>query len=83
MTKVQLLDLMNTNTKTGPPRFTVDELRDEPATLSIGRAAKYLGVSRAYAYVMAKDGRLTTVALGPTRFRVVTAALLRALDPAA
>lgn len=68
------------NTKTAPPRFTVDELRNEPATLSVERAAKYLGVSRAYAYEMVRDGRLATLAVGARRVRIVTAPLLRALS---
>jgi excisionase family DNA binding protein len=67
-----------TNTTT-PERFTVDELRGEPATISVERAAKYLGVSRAFAYQMSREGRLTTLQVGPRRVRVVTAALLRDL----
>ncbi|ORW43110.1 DNA-binding protein [Mycobacterium paraense] len=68
------------NTMTAQSRFTVDELRTEPATISVERAAKYLGVSRAYAYEMAREGRLSTLSVGPRRVRVITAALLRDLS---
>ncbi|QLL08845.1 excisionase family DNA-binding protein [Mycobacterium vicinigordonae] len=60
-------------------RFTVDELRNEPATISVERASQYLGLSRAFAYQMARDGRLSTLSVGPRRVRVITAALLRDL----
>jgi excisionase family DNA binding protein len=66
-------------TPTKQPRFTMDELRDEPVTISVERAAKYLGVSRAYAYQMAREGRLSTLKVGAQRVRVKTAALLRML----
>jgi excisionase family DNA binding protein len=57
----------------------MDELRDEPVTISVERASKYLGVSRAYAYQMAREGRLSTLKVGAQRVRVKTAALLRML----
>ncbi|MGV9837067.1 helix-turn-helix domain-containing protein [Nocardia niigatensis] len=46
------------------------------ATVSVSRAAELLGVSRGYAYEMAKDGRLPVINLGPSRVRVRSAALL-------
>lgn len=66
--------------QTGPaPTATIDELRSGPPTLSIGQAAAYLGVSRAYGYVMAREGRLPVIHLGPRRVRVPTAGLLKML----
>lgn len=58
---------------------TLDELRSGPATISIGRAAEYLGVSRAYGYTMAREGRLPTIQLGARRIRVPALALLKML----
>ena len=49
---------MTTATKATP---TLDELRSGPPTLSIEQAARYLGVSRAYGYTMAREGRLPTI----------------------
>lgn len=60
-----------------PP--TLDELRDGPPTISVDRAAEYLGVSRAFGYVMAREGRLPVLKLGPRRVRVSSAGLLRML----
>lgn len=59
--------------------FTLDELRTGPPTLSIEQAAKYLGVSRAYGYQMAREGRLPTIKLGAKRIRVPALGLLRLL----
>lgn len=61
------------------PAPTLDELRSGPPTLSIEQAAKYLGVSRGYAYGMAREGRLPTIQLGEKRKRVPSAALLKLL----
>lgn len=58
---------------------TLDELRSGPPTLSIGEAAEYLGVSRAYGYAMAREGRLPTIELGTRRIRVPALALLKML----
>lgn len=58
---------------------TLDELRSGPATISIGQAAEYLGVSRAYGYTMAREGRLPTIQLGARRIRVPALALLKML----
>jgi excisionase family DNA binding protein len=63
-------------TNTSP---TLDDLRSGPPTLSVEQAAPYLGVSRAYAYQMAREGRLPTIQLSAKRVRVPTAALLRLL----
>lgn len=65
-----------TITQTAP---TLDELRSGPATISIAQAARYLGVSRAYGYSMAREGRLPTIQLGPRRVRVPALALLKML----
>ncbi|MFD6221252.1 helix-turn-helix domain-containing protein [Nocardia asteroides] len=52
------------------------------ATVSIEDAGKLLGVSRSYAYEMARTGHLPTIVLGVRRRRVPTAALLRMLQVA-
>lgn len=39
-----------------------------------------MGVSRAFAYQMAREGQLPTIKLGTRRVRVPTAALLRLLE---
>lgn len=59
--------------------LTLDELRSGPPTLSIEQAARYLGVSRAYGYTMAREGRLPTIKLGEKRVRVPALALLKML----
>ena len=66
-------------TMTAKPAPTLDELRSGPPTLSIEQAARYLGVSRAYGYAMARQGRLPTIELGPRRVRVPALALLKML----
>jgi excisionase family DNA binding protein len=67
---------LTANGKTAP---TVDELRSGPATISVEEAARYLGVSRAYAYTMVREGHLPVIRLGAKRVRVPSAALLRLL----
>lgn len=59
---------------------TLDDLRNGPPTISVEQTALYLGVSRAYAYQMAREGHLPTIKLGTRRIRVPTAALLRMLN---
>lgn len=71
----QTVDMSNTHSGT----FDVQLLKSQP-TVSVELAAQALGVSRAYAYEMARTGRLPTIALGPRRKRVPTAALLRILQ---
>lgn len=66
-------------TATAPKLPTIDELRNGPPTLSIEQAARYLGVSRAYGYLMAREGRLPTIKLGERRVRVPALALLKML----
>jgi excisionase family DNA binding protein len=63
--------------------LTLDDLRDEGATVSVERSSRYLGVSRAFAYQMAREGQLPTIKLGARRVRVPTAALLKMLGGAA
>ena len=65
------------STATDP--LDMDELRRSP-TISVERAGQFLGVSRAYAYDMARSGVLPTIALGARRKRVPSAALLRMLE---
>jgi excisionase family DNA binding protein len=59
--------------------LTIDDLRREPITISVERTGEYLGVSKAYAYQLAREGRLPTIKLGPRRIRVSTAGLLKML----
>lgn len=61
------------------PTLTADDLRAEAVTTSITRAAEYLGVSRAFAYDLARRGELPVVNLGPNRMRVRTAGLAQML----
>src|SRR6476660_6175587 len=56
--------------------LTLDDLRREGTTVSVERSGQYLGVSRAFAYQMAREGQLPTIKLGTRRVRVPTAALL-------
>ena len=45
------------STQTTQTPLTLDELRSGPPTVSVEVAGQYLGVSRAYAYAMARSGR--------------------------
>lgn len=47
--------------------------------MSVERAAKYLGVSRAFAYKMVKDGRLKVLPVGSRHVKVLTLPLQRLL----
>ena len=69
-------------TKPAKPKTTLTaaDLDAEGITISVNRAAQYLGISSPYAYALAHDGRLPTIKLGGTRFRVPTAALRNLLD---
>ncbi len=60
--------------------LTLDDLRREGTTVSVERSGQYLGVSRAFAYQMAREGQLPTIKLGTRRVRVPTSALLRLLE---
>lgn len=64
-------------TKTYP---SLERLRQGPPTVSIETAAEYLGVSRAFAYSMAKTGRLPVIHLSAKRKRVPTSKLLKMLE---
>jgi excisionase family DNA binding protein len=70
---------MTTTSIASTQHLTLDALRSGPPTVSVDRAAEYLGVSRAYAYVMAREGRLPAIKLGRRRVRVSSAGLLRLL----
>jgi len=61
---------------TTPGPILVEFLRKNP-TCSVNLAAKVLGVSRAFAYELAKSGELDAIKLGQKRFRVKSAALLK------
>jgi excisionase family DNA binding protein len=67
-----------TDTKTTCP--SLERLRQGPPTVSIDTAAEYLGVSRGFAYTMAKSGHLPVIRLSGTRMRVPTTKLLRLLQ---
>ncbi len=56
----------------------IDDLRRRP-TVSVEEAGRFLGVSRAYAYTMAREGRLPVIQLGTRRVRVPSAKLLAML----
>jgi excisionase family DNA binding protein len=62
-----------------PP--TLDEIRSWPATVGLATAASALGISRSYAYELARRGELpcTVLPVG-SRLRVVTSSLLPKLD---
>lgn len=61
---------------------SLDDLRNGPPTISVDQATKYLGVSRAFGYAMARDGSLPTIKLGNRRVRVPAMALLKMLGGA-
>lgn len=71
---------MKTQTVTSVTTLTLEDLRNGPPTVSVEQAARCLGVSRAYAYMMARDGRLPAIRLSPSRVRVSSAGLLRMLE---
>lgn len=66
---------MSNQTSTAPD---IDELRRVP-TVSVEQAGRYLGVSRGFAYAMAREGSLPVIHLGPRRVRVPSAKLLAML----
>ena len=72
--------LMATQIVNTVPVPTLEELRSGPPTVSVPRAGQYLGISRAYAYAMARDGRLPIIRLGAHRVRVSSIGLLRMLE---
>jgi excisionase family DNA binding protein len=74
---IWVMTAQNVTTVTIP---TLEELRSGPPTVSVPRAAQYLGVSRAYAYAMAREGRLPVIRLSPSRVRVSSVGLLRMLE---
>ncbi len=66
--------------KTVAEPLTLEDLHREGVTLSVDRASRYIGVSRAYCYAMVKEGRLPVIKVGNRRVRVITAGLLRMLS---
>jgi hypothetical protein len=62
-------------------RPTLEEIRDWPATVDLTTAAPALGISRSYAYELAKRGELPCRVLQiGSRVRVVTSSLIPLLD---
>lgn len=60
---------------------TLDEIRAWPATVDLTTAAPALGISRSYAYELARRDELPCRVLKVgTRLRVVTSSLLPLLD---
>ncbi|MGV0991176.1 MAG: excisionase family DNA-binding protein [Mycobacterium sp.] len=59
---------------------SLEVLRAGPPTLSVEEASRYLGVSRAYTYQMAREGRLPVIRLSEHRLRVSTIGLIRLLE---
>ncbi|MDP0399220.1 MULTISPECIES: helix-turn-helix transcriptional regulator [Tsukamurella] len=68
-----------TESSTAASDLSLDGLRSGPPTVSVPRAGQYIGVSKAYAYQMAREGRLPTIRLGERRVRVPVVGLLRLL----
>lgn len=62
--------------KRGP--VTIEYLRVHP-TVSAEQAGMLLGVSRTYAYELARTGQLDAIELGGKRIRIKSASLLRLL----
>lgn len=62
---------------------TLDEIRRWPATVDLSTAAPALGISRSYAYELARRGELPcrVIKVG-TRLRVVTSSLIPLLGGA-
>jgi hypothetical protein len=68
-------------TAVGP---TLDEIRRWPAAVNVEDYARAMGISRAGAYESIRSGTcpVRTVKVG-SRIKVVTASILKVLDPAA
>ncbi|WP_320783843.1 helix-turn-helix domain-containing protein [Streptomyces sp. CRN 30] len=64
--------------KTPPP--TLEEIRDWPATTSVGQAAKALGISESKLYDLIKRGESPVRVLDFGSKRVVTNSLIRLLE---
>lgn len=56
---------------------TLDDIRNGPPTLGVAEAAPLLGISRSYAFELAKEGRFPCrlIPVG-SRYRVVTSSLV-------
>ena len=77
---VAALDALRTRAPAVATTTNVHEELRSTATVSVGRAAEILGISRAYAYQLVKTGDLPVIRLGAKRVRVSSAALLRIVD---
>lgn len=63
------------------PAVTLDEIRRWPPTVDIPTTARALGISRSYAFELARRGALPCRVLRVgSRYRVPTAAILAALE---
>lgn len=61
---------------------TLAEVRQWPSTVSVEKAARALGVSRAVAYVAIAEGTFPARTIRVSRrLRVLTSDLIRVLDP--
>lgn len=60
---------------------TLDEVREWPATVDVGRGCRALGISRSWGYQLVAQGEFPckTITIG-RRSRVVTASLLALLE---
>lgn len=67
---------------TGRKRPTMDEVRAWPATVSVEDASLAIGISKAYGYELISQGRFPcqVLPLGPKRYQVLQAGLVRLLD---
>jgi len=73
---------MRSQPATEAPPLTIEELRTGAyPTIGAREVAPLLGVSAAYVYVLAKEGKLPSIPLGKKRIRFSTAAILRLIDP--
>ena len=70
---------MKSSTKAQNIAAAMEAVRTSP-TVSVQVAADLLGISVAYGYEMARNGRLPVIELGPRRVRVRSAGLLRMIE---
>lgn len=64
------------------PAVTLDEIKTWPPTVDVARAGRALGISRSYAFELAKRNELPCRVLRVgNRYRVPTSSLLALLEP--